>query len=103
MIYKAWQVEPTDNVAVVIQDIVKGNKIEVGNKKIKANEDILQGHKIAIIDIPKGQMIRKYGFPIGEAKQDIKLGDYVHTNNIADITEQLCEQYFEEYVSKGDK
>lgn len=103
MIYKAWRVESNDNVAVVIQNVVKGSMIEVEGKKIQANEDIPQGHKIAILDIPKGQMVKKYGFPIGEANKDIKIGDYVHTHNTEDITEQLCDQYFEAYVAKGVK
>lgn len=103
MIYKAWQVESIDNVAVVIQDVVKGSIVQVGQNKITANEDIPQGHKIAILDIPKGQMVKKYGFPIGEANKDIKIGDHVHTNNTEDITEQLCDQYFQAYVAKGVK
>ncbi len=33
MIYKAWQVESIDNVAVVIQDVVKGSIVQVGQNK----------------------------------------------------------------------
>lgn len=40
------------------------------------------GHKVAILDIKKGQSIIKYGNPIGYAIEDIKAGDLVHTHNI---------------------
>ena len=40
------------------------------------------GHKYAIADIKKGENIIKYGFPIGHATEDIKVGEHVHTHNI---------------------
>ena len=40
------------------------------------------GHKYAVRDIQKGEQIIKYGFPIGVASQDIKLGEQVHSHNL---------------------
>lgn len=40
------------------------------------------GHKYAVRDIKKGDIIVKYGFPIGIAKADIKAGEHVHTHNL---------------------
>lgn len=40
------------------------------------------GHKYAIRDIQKGESIIKYGFPIGIAKEAIKAGEQVHTQNL---------------------
>ena len=40
------------------------------------------GHKIAICDIPQGEDIIKYGYPIGYATENIKEGDSVHSHNM---------------------
>ena len=40
------------------------------------------GHKIALVDIPAGSAVVKYGYPIGIATEDIKAGDFVHTHNL---------------------
>lgn len=60
-------------------------------KQIKINErdnvavmleGDLNGHKIALTDIKKGDNVIKYGYPIGHAIEDIKAGEHVHTHNI---------------------
>lgn len=40
------------------------------------------GHKYALKDIYSGEKIIKYGFPIGNAKTDIKKGEHIHTHNL---------------------
>lgn len=40
------------------------------------------GHKYAIKYIKKGEAVIKYGFPIGIAKEDIKVEEHVHTHNL---------------------
>lgn len=40
------------------------------------------GHKYALTDIKKGELIIKYGFPIGVAVQDIRAGEHIHTHNL---------------------
>lgn len=67
-----------DNVAVALHNIKSG---EEHNGMIFLN-DIPFGHKVAIKNISKGENIIKYGFPIGYAKDDIKLGEHVHTHNL---------------------
>lgn len=60
-------------------------------KEIKINEKDnvavqlegeLNGHKVALRDIKKGENVIKYGYPIGHALEDIKAGEHVHTHNI---------------------
>ena len=46
------------------------------------NYDIPIGHKAALRDIKKGDTIIKYGFDIGKAVADIKLGEHAHVHNI---------------------
>ena len=48
------------------------------------------GHKRAVRDIPAGENVIKYGFPIGHATEDIPAGSLVHTNNLkTNLSEKL--------------
>ena len=50
--------------------------------KVVAKSDIPIGHKAALREIKKGDTIIKYGFDIGKAVADIKLGEHAHVHNI---------------------
>ncbi len=41
-------------------------------------ERIAQGHKVALVDLPAGSPVRRYGVTIGHATQDIAAGSWVH-------------------------
>ena len=75
-----------DNVCTVVEAIAPG--MEVGmeisgeTKIIRANDPIPVGHKLAIHDINKGDIIMKYGEVIGRATQDIHIGQHVHVHNL---------------------
>ena len=62
-----------DNVCTVVEAIAPGMDagMEIGGetKIIRANEPIPVGHKLAIRDINKGDIIMKYGEVIGRATQ----------------------------------
>ena len=45
--------------------------------------DTETGHKVALLNIPRGADIVKYDFPIGHATVDIKACERVHTHNMA--------------------
>ena len=77
------RINEADSVAVALRALTQGEKINVAGAgfELDINEDITMGHKVALRDIHKGEPIIKYGFPIGEATQDIKKGYHVHTNN----------------------
>lgn len=79
---KLIQIHESDNVAVAMVPIAKGETLELGTHRVTATEDIDKGHKIAFKDIPEGENIIKYGFPIGHATSNINTGDYIHTHNI---------------------
>jgi altronate hydrolase len=40
------------------------------------------GHKAALREIRKGEAVIKYGYPIGEATEDIPAGGHVHVHNL---------------------
>jgi altronate dehydratase len=76
-------INPKDNVAVALEDIKEGDTIILsGDKSFTATSDIPYSHKVAIKDIKAGSSLIKYGEIIGEAKGDLKTGEWVHTNNI---------------------
>ncbi|HEY2135538.1 MAG TPA: UxaA family hydrolase [Xanthobacteraceae bacterium] len=50
--------------------------------KLKASMDVPIGHKIALVDIKKGDTVLKYGQDIGKAVADIKKGEHVHVHNL---------------------
>lgn len=97
---RALQVDTNDNVAVVAQAVAEGDKVYVNDLEVTAAGDIPIGHKIALCDIPAGEMVVKYGVPIGRANMDIKKGSHVHTQNIEDITTQLCQEYASAFKKK---
>lgn len=63
-----------DNVAVAVKPIVKGTQV---TEDLVALEDIPEAHKIALADIPKGGIIRRYNTVIGYAKEDIAKGRWI--------------------------
>ncbi len=73
------RINPKDNVAVALAPLKKGEQVE----SVRLTEDIAQGHKLALCDIPKGTEIIKYGNPIGRATCDIAAGSHVHEHNTA--------------------
>ena len=72
-----------DMVCVAARPIKAGETVEVeGHEPLTVLNDVPRGHKIALVDVPEGENVVKYGFAIGRAKQPIKCGEWVHTHNI---------------------
>ena len=77
-----------DLVAVAVQDLVNGDKVEGwcmesdATLSLTVNADIPIGHKIALRAAKEGDSIVKYGVSIGVATSDIGQGDHVHTHNV---------------------
>lgn len=90
-----------DNVAVLAQHGQAGDTAVSPAGPIQVLGDIPTGHKMAIRPISKGDGIVKYGVVIGQASQDIAIGEWVHTHNVIDITEQICNTYAAQYRAKA--
>ncbi|TET02152.1 MAG: hypothetical protein E3J90_02810 [Promethearchaeota archaeon] len=82
---------PDDNCVTALKDISKGSKIQIRESSININQNISLGHKIALKDIRKGDLVKKYGHSIGIATEDINKGDWIHTHN-------LTSQYLKEVL-----
>jgi altronate dehydratase small subunit len=48
-------------------------------------EAIPFGHKVAIMDVPEGTYVCKYGEVIGRATAEIEAGRHVHVHNVEGI------------------
>ena len=73
------RVHRDDNVAVALKPLSAGETVQ----GMTLRDAIAQGHKIALLDIPAGGVVVKYGQPIGRAMQAIRAGEHVHTHNLA--------------------
>lgn len=76
------RIHEDDNVAVALRPIAKGETVTVGQYEVTTLEEIPQGHKFAIKPIGAGGDVIKYGFRIGNAKEDIPAGGWIHVHNL---------------------
>lgn len=79
---KYLKIHPNDNVAVAIDKLEAGDVISVDGKEIKILNPVETGHKVALVEIPEGHDVIKYGYAIGHAIKDIYPGEHVHTQNL---------------------
>lgn len=94
------RIHENDNVIVAIQEIAAGTSVSIGDVQVTAKETIPAGHKMAIYDILQGGDIIKYGFRIGNAKEDIAAGAWIHTHNIKTALGDLLEYSYEPIETK---
>ena len=66
-----------DNVAIVANDggLKSGSVFADGLRLV---DPVPQGHKVALVDLPKGSAVLRYNVPIGYALKDIPAGSWVH-------------------------
>ena len=83
----AYIIDSRDNVATALQAARAGEAIilrgDAPQEHCIALGDIRPEHKFALVAIPSGQPVIKYGMPIGHAVKDIAAGEWVHLHNCA--------------------
>ena len=89
------KIHENDNVVVAIKEIAVGESVEAGGVQVSARETIPAGHKMALCDIAKDDEVVKYGFCIGNAKEDITAGSWIHTLNVKTALGDLLEYNYE--------
>ena len=67
----------SDNVAIVANDggLAAGTVFACG---LVLCDKVPQAHKVALVDIPEGGIVRRYNVTIGYALKDLKAGSWVH-------------------------
>ncbi len=75
-------VDPRDNVAILVNEggLPAGTVFDSGLTLV---EDVPEAHKVALIDIPEGAPILRYGSVIGFANCDIARGSWVHEERMS--------------------
>ena len=90
------KINDNDNVIVALQTLAQGTEVILEDgSKITANVEVPAGHKMAIQDIPAGSEVIKYGYRIGNAKEDIGIGDWIHTHNVKTALGDLLEYTYD--------
>lgn len=79
---KIFHIHSTDNVVIAIKDLNAGEQVVFNQQEFRIRAAIAAGHKIALTRIGAGELVYKYGFPIGRASAEIADGDWVHTHNL---------------------
>ena len=69
------QIKPEDNVAIAVQAVDAGVEVVPG---VVTLSEIPQGHKVALLDIPKDGEIIRYGVVLGYALDDIAKGAWIN-------------------------
>ena len=99
---KLLKISQSDNVAVAISDIKKGETISLASTQITTLSNIPFGHKIALQNISANTEVVKYGHRIGRALCDISIGEVVNENNLKTALEGF-EKYTYEPVATTTK
>ena len=84
---RAFQVNAADNVATLLEDAPAGPVVLIGQSAgapdVTASQPIARGHKVALIAIPAGAPVFKFGVQIGHATKPIARGAWIHLHNLA--------------------
>jgi len=89
---KAIQIDDKDNVATVTSGIQEDDEVEILSPdgriiiKTRSLDSIPFGHKIALKNLNKGEKVVKYGEVIGVASRNIRIGEWVHVDNLESLT-----------------
>lgn len=89
------RIHENDNVIVAIKELAAGDTVTAGDLQVTAKETIPAGHKMALCDIPQEGEVIKYGCRIGNAKENIAAGAWIHTHNIKTALGDLLEYSYE--------
>lgn len=89
------RVAPEDDVATALRPLQSGEAVSLGGEVVTLREAVPFGHKAAVRGVAAGQLVRKYGWPIGRATRDIAPGDHVHTHNLQTDLSGLDQYPFE--------
>lgn len=85
----ALLMDEQDNVVTCVAAVSKGGQIvyQKGQEicTLTAEDDIPYCHKAALVDLPQGMEVRKYGEMIGQTTKPITKGHWVSHENIISV------------------
>ena len=71
-----------DNVLVCRFPLTAGQLLSLDGRTVMAGADIDTGHKLARRALAAGEIVLKYGAPIGSMTKDVQAGGHVHLHNM---------------------
>src|SRR5581483_5740010 len=75
--------EALDNVGIAMQPLAAGDVVSYAGMSLNVRTAVPARHKIALVDIGAGEIVRKLGHTIGIATIGIAAGEHVHVHNLA--------------------
>jgi len=75
--------ETLDNVGIAMKPLAAGDDVPYGSRSLSVRTAVPARHKIALVDIGAGEIVRKLGHTIGIATTEIAAGEHVHVHNLA--------------------
>lgn len=77
------RIHQRDDVAVAVDPLEPGDLVVVGGLRVEIREPVPPGHKFALRGVRRGDVVVKYGSPIGRASEEVHAGAWVHSHNLA--------------------
>lgn len=81
----ALLMHPNDNVLLAITDLPAGHVTRAGGAMLALPAAIPSGHKFARRAMGAGELVLKYGQPIGRATAPIAAGEHVHVHDVESL------------------
>lgn len=75
------QLDPRDNVVVALEPLSPGTDVRYGSQTCRTADPIPAKHKMALVNLAPGDLVRMYGMVVGEATQPIPRGGLLSTRN----------------------
>jgi altronate dehydratase large subunit len=80
-----FTLHPDDSVSIAAGDLPAGQVVPGSAGPIRLQQRIESGHKYARRAIATGEIVLKYGQPIGRAVAPIAAGEHVHVHNVESL------------------
>ena len=76
------RLSPRDNIAVALRPLKAGESVILDGVTLTIERNMAIGQKLAAQPIAAGDIILKYGCPIGTATEAISPGQRIHARNV---------------------
>lgn len=77
------RLHPSDDVAVAPVALSVGDTVTIGEAALRVIDAVPAGHKVSLRHLDQGEVIHKFGHPIGIASVPIEAGSHVHDHNLS--------------------
>lgn len=103
---KAIRLSADDNVATLLGDLKKGERVEIISSENKTITELVSlqritfGNKIALDVIENGSRIIKANYAVGKAIKLIPVGELVHVQNVRSARLDIPENIIQEIITQ---